>query len=108
MHVEDLEKDMPTDTSSLDEELSNLEKTLTGMKKDSPEMPKAMAAGDNGPQGIDDLHVRVRGEPKNLGERVSRGVLQVVNWNGATQFSIPTHESGQCTWLSGSPQRRIH
>ena len=58
-------------------------------------MPKAMAAEDNGPQGIGDLHVRVRGEPKNLGERVPRGVLQVVNWNGVTQFSIPTHESGR-------------
>ena len=95
VHVEDLEKDMPTDTSSLDAELANLEKTLADMKKDSPEMPKAMAAEDNGPQGIGDLHVRVRGEPKNLGERVPRGVLQVVNWNGVTQFSIPTHESGR-------------
>ena len=95
VHVEDLEKDMPTDTSSLDAELANLEKTLADMKKDSPEMPKVMAAEDNGPQGVGDLHVRVRGEPKNLGERVPRGVLQVVNWNGVTQFSIPTHESGR-------------
>ena len=64
MHVEDLEKDVPADTSSLDEELANLEKTLTDMKKDSPEMPKLMAVEDNGPQGVGDLHVRVRGEPK--------------------------------------------
>ena len=95
VHVEDLEKDVSTDTSSLDEELANLEKTLADMKKDSPEMPKAMAAEDNGPQGVGDLHVRVRGEPKNQGERVPRGILQVVNWNGETQFSIPTHESGR-------------
>ena len=95
VHVEDLEKDVPTDTSSLDEELANLEKTLADMKKDSPEIPRAMAAQDNESERIGDLHVRIRGETKNLGERVSRGFLQVVNWNGAAQFSIPTHESGR-------------
>ena len=54
-----------------------------------------MAAQDNESERIGDLHVRIRGETKNLGERVSRGFLQVVNWNGAAQFSIPTHESGR-------------
>ena len=95
VHVEDLEKDRPTDTSSLDEEIKQLEKTLAGIKKETPEIPRAMAAQDNESERIGDLHVRIRGETKNLGERVSRGFLQVVNWNGAAQFSIPTHESGR-------------
>ena len=95
VHVEDLEKDMPTDTSSLDEELADLEKTLAGMKKDSPEMPRAMAAQDNESERIGDLRVRIRGETKNHGEKTPRGFLQVVSWNGVAQPSIPAHQSGR-------------
>ena len=95
VHVEDLEKDMPADTSSLDEELADLEKTLAGMKKDSLEMPRAMAAQDNESERIGDLRVRIRGETKNHVEKTPRGFLQVVSWNGAEQPSIPTHQSGR-------------
>ena len=95
VHVEDLEKDMPTDTSSLDEEIKHLEEALAGIKKDSPKIPRAMASQDNGSERIGDLHIRIRGETKNIGEKTPRGFLQVVSWNGAAQPSIPAHQSGR-------------
>ena len=54
-----------------------------------------MASQDNGSERIGDLHIRIRGETKNHGEKTPRGFLQVVSWNGVAQPSIPAHQSGR-------------
>ena len=103
VHVDDLEAEADTPLPSLNAEIHALEKELAELKKNAPEVPKAMAAGDHAGERLGDLRIRIRGEPANLGPWVPRGFPQVVRFEGSDVAAIPASQSGRvqlAQWLT--------
>jgi len=52
---------------------------------------------------LGDLHIRIRGEPNNLGAKVPRGFLEVISFTGSKKVSVSATESGRlqlAEWVS--------
>ncbi|MEM7010984.1 MAG: DUF1553 domain-containing protein [Verrucomicrobiota bacterium] len=99
VHLDDLENEDATPTV----DLAKLEANLKELKDSAPKAPKAMAAADHADERFGDLHIRIRGEPKNLGAQVPRGFLQVASYPGTETTTIPDDESGRrqlADWLT--------
>ena len=103
IHIDDLDKDTPDSKPSLAAEIKALEQELKQLKENAPKPAKAMAAADHTNDRLGDLHIRIRGEPKNLGPQAPRGFLQVADYEGAKKPTISEGESGRlelAEWLT--------
>lgn len=99
-----------TETNSVDrvavdrvtKELKDRKRELEALKTSAPDpLPEAMAPAEFPSNEIQDSHVHIRGEVKNLGDRVPRGFLQVC---GSGDSAIPNPQgSGRkelAEWLT--------
>ena len=104
VHVDNLGKGDHLGTSPLAKEIKVLEEKIKKLKTNTPKAPEAMAAMDNTKkETMGDLHIRIRGEPKNLGVKVPRGFLQIAPVAGMESPDIPEDESGRlqlAAWIS--------
>ncbi|MEM1294605.1 MAG: DUF1553 domain-containing protein, partial [Verrucomicrobiota bacterium] len=99
VHLDDLETEDSTPTV----DIAKLESDLNELKNGAPKVPMAMAAADHTNDRFGDLHIRVRGEVRNLGTQVPRGFLQVASYPGKEPAAIPDEESGRrelADWLT--------
>ena len=102
VHLDDLDREAPQ-RATIGDEIDVLEKQLSALKENTPEIPKAMAATDHTSQRLGDMHIRIRGETKNLGPKVPRGFLQVASTAGQDETTIPSDQSGRrelAEWLT--------
>ena len=104
VHVDDLGKVESPLNLKLAKEIKELEKQLKELEDGSPKSEEAMAAQDNtNNKRKGDLHIRIRGEVGNLGQKVPRGFLQVASQEKAEPLTIPKGESGRvqlAQWLT--------
>ena len=101
--VEDLETLANASDISPLTRLNSLRSALKKLKEKAIKIPKAMAAKDHANERLGDLHIRIRGEAKNLGAKVHRGFLQVASTEGTSIADIPDGESGRlqlAEWLT--------
>jgi len=88
-------------------EIRRLEDRLKTLNANKPEIPKAMVAADHSGERLGDLHIRIRGETRNLGSLAPRGFLQVASRSNAPALSIPADQSGRvqlAQWLTDPDQ----
>ena len=103
VHVDELKKEVESTSSPLVTEMNALESELKKLTQNAPEIPKAMAAMDTANDRLGDLHVRIRGEARNLGPKSRRGFLQIASPKGTEPPAIPDGESGRvqlAEWLT--------
>jgi len=96
LSVELLEKEAvavkPGADATLDKQrLAELEKELKKLTARLPPQPKYMSVQEEAEIG--DTQVHIRGDVHNLGEPVSRGILQVADFG--SQISVPEKQSGR-------------
>ena len=87
--------------------IKRLEDELKTLNANKPEIPKAMVAADHSGERLGDLHIRIRGETKNLGSIAPRGFLQVTTRSNTNASSIPADQSGRiqlAQWLTDPDQ----
>ena len=75
------------DQSKLKENLKKLENELKGLQKQNPQSPQVIAVEDH--KSPDDIHIAIRGNVHNKGEKTKRGFIEVIN-----RGPIPTIEKG--------------
>ena len=104
IHVDDLGKEKSPEDLKLTTETKELEERVKKLKAEAPKAQEAMAAMENPEKGrMGDLHIRIRGETKNLGAKVPRGFLQVAPVAGMETPEIAANESGRLQlagWIS--------
>jgi len=103
VHVDDLELEDQSQTTASGDEVKSLEQELKALKAAAPKVPRAMAAKDHANERLGDLHIRIRGEPNNLGAKVPRGFLEVISFTGSKKASVSATESGRlqlAEWIS--------
>ncbi|MDB4459040.1 DUF1553 domain-containing protein [bacterium] len=107
VHVDDLDKEAQTPAPAIaatpQMKLNKLEAMLKKLTEATPKIPKAMAAKDHENKSLGDLHIRIRGEARNRGQKVHRGFLQVAGKAGSDKAVIPMGESGRvqlAEWLT--------
>lgn len=95
VHVDDLakESEQAKDTPAL--KLKELQKQLKALHGKAPKVPSAMAAQDVVGERFGDMHIRIRGEAKNLGRKIPRGFLQVASHSDSVAATIANGESGR-------------
>ena len=94
--IEELNQEAKADNSGVLAEIETIKKEVEGLKaklKEAeknapPPAPKALAVVEREQPG--DYFVCIRGEHKNLGDKVSRGFLTVANYEGAPAVSKET------------------
>ncbi len=79
------------DAAKEKQRLAKLEKELKELTAKLPPRPKYMSIQEEAEIG--DTQVHIRGDVHNLGEPVSRGILQVADFDG--QFSVSEKQSGR-------------
>lgn len=79
------------DANQLSDQLKQLKKELQELSENGPQRPKYMSVTEE--KQIDDIPVHIRGTVHNLGEKVPRGFLQVLDFHEAK--SLPASQSGR-------------
>ena len=100
--VDTLREDGETPKGSLRLQLKELQEQIAQLNASMPKLPQAMAAQDVANARLGDLHIRIRGETRNLGRKVPRGFLQVASSPERQVASITDGESGRlqlADWL---------